>query len=237
MTRPKTGRNDPCPCGSGKKYKKCCLKKESAAAPATPGAALKEANVNARLMAQKWMSALGGEGLVPDDGGDQLKLIRDEFRVADGNALERVLAMGKKSEHGVLFYEGKQWIGEAEFSEDGKMVLTTADMKMANKLKGKLEKVSGLSHVGRTEDVLEAPEGGRRASAGAEMLAFKVNFFKSWTDETNERLGGLTPREAVAAGAMRKELLKLLDELEKAESKLPKKERYSFKGVRKELGL
>lgn len=25
---PKTGRNDPCPCGSGKKYKKCCLVKE-----------------------------------------------------------------------------------------------------------------------------------------------------------------------------------------------------------------
>ena len=25
---PKAGRNDPCPCGSGKKYKKCCLKKQ-----------------------------------------------------------------------------------------------------------------------------------------------------------------------------------------------------------------
>jgi len=24
---PKVGRNDPCPCGSGKKYKNCCLKK------------------------------------------------------------------------------------------------------------------------------------------------------------------------------------------------------------------
>ena len=24
---PKIGRNDPCPCGSGKKYKKCCLGK------------------------------------------------------------------------------------------------------------------------------------------------------------------------------------------------------------------
>jgi uncharacterized protein len=24
---PKTGRNDPCPCGSGRKYKKCCLVK------------------------------------------------------------------------------------------------------------------------------------------------------------------------------------------------------------------
>jgi preprotein translocase subunit SecA len=23
-TEPKIGRNDPCPCGSGKKYKKCC---------------------------------------------------------------------------------------------------------------------------------------------------------------------------------------------------------------------
>ena len=23
------GRNDPCPCGSGKKYKKCCLKEQS----------------------------------------------------------------------------------------------------------------------------------------------------------------------------------------------------------------
>jgi SEC-C motif-containing protein len=29
---PKIGRNDPCPCGSGKKYKHCCLGKSSAAA-------------------------------------------------------------------------------------------------------------------------------------------------------------------------------------------------------------
>lgn len=27
----KTGRNDPCPCGSGKKYKQCCLRKEEEA--------------------------------------------------------------------------------------------------------------------------------------------------------------------------------------------------------------
>ncbi|WP_202931241.1 SEC-C metal-binding domain-containing protein [Oceanospirillum linum] len=25
VTEKNTGRNDPCPCGSGKKYKKCCL--------------------------------------------------------------------------------------------------------------------------------------------------------------------------------------------------------------------
>jgi len=29
-TAPKVGRNDVCPCGSGKKYKKCCLAHESA---------------------------------------------------------------------------------------------------------------------------------------------------------------------------------------------------------------
>jgi tetratricopeptide (TPR) repeat protein len=28
---PRTGRNDPCPCGSGKKYKLCCLEKDRAA--------------------------------------------------------------------------------------------------------------------------------------------------------------------------------------------------------------
>jgi uncharacterized protein YchJ len=25
-TAPESGRNDPCPCGSGKKFKKCCMK-------------------------------------------------------------------------------------------------------------------------------------------------------------------------------------------------------------------
>ena len=27
ITAPKVGRNDPCPCGSGKKFKNCCLGK------------------------------------------------------------------------------------------------------------------------------------------------------------------------------------------------------------------
>jgi len=32
---PKTGRNDPCPCGSGRKYKRCCLAQDQAAEIAT----------------------------------------------------------------------------------------------------------------------------------------------------------------------------------------------------------
>jgi uncharacterized protein YecA (UPF0149 family) len=31
-SEPKIGRNDPCPCGSGKKYKHCCLNKFAATA-------------------------------------------------------------------------------------------------------------------------------------------------------------------------------------------------------------
>jgi hypothetical protein len=33
VQKPKLGRNDPCPCGSGKKFKKCCIDAGSSAAP------------------------------------------------------------------------------------------------------------------------------------------------------------------------------------------------------------
>jgi SEC-C motif len=36
----KIGRNDPCPCGSGEKYKRCCLPRDEAAAAAERAAAL-----------------------------------------------------------------------------------------------------------------------------------------------------------------------------------------------------
>ena len=36
MNNHKTGRNDPCPCGSGKKYKQCCQQSERAQAPVVP---------------------------------------------------------------------------------------------------------------------------------------------------------------------------------------------------------
>jgi tetratricopeptide (TPR) repeat protein len=39
-TVPKIGRNDPCPCGSGKKYKHCCLEKDQKAERASAVAEL-----------------------------------------------------------------------------------------------------------------------------------------------------------------------------------------------------
>lgn len=40
----KAGRNDPCPCGSGKRYKKCCLAKDQAARAIGPKAFLPAAS-------------------------------------------------------------------------------------------------------------------------------------------------------------------------------------------------
>ena len=37
----KTGRNEPCPCGSGLKYKRCCLRQQQANAAASPMGQLK----------------------------------------------------------------------------------------------------------------------------------------------------------------------------------------------------
>jgi len=35
----KVGRNEPCPCGSGRKYKRCCLRKNSTSSVKTEAAA------------------------------------------------------------------------------------------------------------------------------------------------------------------------------------------------------
>jgi tetratricopeptide (TPR) repeat protein len=50
-TMTKTGRNDPCPCGSGKKYKRCCQEKDEAEKSAARAAA--QAAQQAALQAQQ----------------------------------------------------------------------------------------------------------------------------------------------------------------------------------------
>jgi tetratricopeptide (TPR) repeat protein len=44
----KTGRNDPCPCGSGKKYKRCCVEKDEAAATAAAESSREAERVRSR---------------------------------------------------------------------------------------------------------------------------------------------------------------------------------------------
>lgn len=61
----KIGRNDPCPCGSGKKYKQCCLNKK---APATK-----------RKLTAKWVNAPQGPNLMDRTFGNSVASAGKEF--------------------------------------------------------------------------------------------------------------------------------------------------------------
>jgi hypothetical protein len=65
-----TGRNDPCPCGSGKKYKKCCLRKDQEAARAEREEAERnkdflEEIIPAEIEGEPWLSFPSGADVIP----------------------------------------------------------------------------------------------------------------------------------------------------------------------------
>lgn len=57
QTKPSVGRNSPCPCGSGKKYKKCCLDKPSKVAAAVVSTVLGNPVRDEFVAANDWMEA------------------------------------------------------------------------------------------------------------------------------------------------------------------------------------
>ena len=63
----KIGRNEMCPCGSGQKYKKCCLGKEAAAAANAPEQAPKRVTLRSEIEKIQ-QSAVDGQGVVRDMG-------------------------------------------------------------------------------------------------------------------------------------------------------------------------
>jgi hypothetical protein len=70
MTKEKIGRNEPCPCGSGKKYKKCCLS-NSKKYPFLPFESFKVQfnqtieTANPRFKSRNGVLFLGGNILIP----------------------------------------------------------------------------------------------------------------------------------------------------------------------------
>lgn len=82
-----TGRNEPCPCGSGKKYKRCCLPKDEAARDdaARAEAARKAPSLRQALSPGQWRHLL--------DAGSNL----DELTTASNAAVDLVHA-GKLDE-------------------------------------------------------------------------------------------------------------------------------------------
>ena len=79
----KTGRNDPCPCGSGRKYKVCCLKKDEDAererfkrAAAEAAAQADKAAAETRRQAQATLEALEHEHDLAEDSNAVIALVK-----------------------------------------------------------------------------------------------------------------------------------------------------------------
>lgn len=67
MSNPLPGRNDPCHCGSGKKYKHCCLAKDEAAERQKRAAAEKAASATeSAAAAEAAPAAESGEAAAPE---------------------------------------------------------------------------------------------------------------------------------------------------------------------------
>jgi len=79
----KTGRNDPCPCGSGRKYKVCCLKQDEDAererfkrAAAVAAAQAEEAAAKTRRHAEATLQALEHERDLAEDSNAVIALVK-----------------------------------------------------------------------------------------------------------------------------------------------------------------
>lgn len=75
------GRNDPCPCGSGKKFKKCCLNSQSASEPSS---GLRQVDPQAREVARSelWQeAAIGGYDPFVEPIPDQWLALNEQERI------------------------------------------------------------------------------------------------------------------------------------------------------------
>jgi uncharacterized protein YecA (UPF0149 family) len=100
----KPGRNDRCPCGSGKKYKACCLTKDEAAAReqlATAQAQREEHAAEKRLSLREVRAAmlakLAGSDVSDDDVLFEDDLLDDDLMAAS-NAVFDLIRSGKHDE-------------------------------------------------------------------------------------------------------------------------------------------
>lgn len=235
----KLGRNEPCRCGSGRKYKQCCLGAERPSLKERLPEVLQTERTRAEAMARRWL------GVEPEDSeasplrdhqGRQLLLVADRFRLEDVEALAALRALGRDDGERVLFYDGDQWIGEADCSVPGEVLLVTPSRQLGDRLLALVGAIPGLVHRERTVDPLDLlPSSG--GGGGSELLQFKVTFFQAWLDEPNQKLDQATPREAARSEALRPRLVRLLTELERKEARLDAEQRYDFADIRRELGV
>lgn len=227
------GRNDPCPCGSGKKHKKCCLNKQPSFTHSEGPLQQVVKDLNPTSIAKKWL----GDEPESEEGEPMqgLRLVADRFRIDDAGVVDLVRQAGSRQEgETVLFFQDSRWIGEVDLAHPGELYLVTPRQSLADHLRARLEALGGLTHLERHVDEMEAVQEAAPSTPGIE---FKKTFFKQWREEANEALGGLTPRQAAADAGARPKLVKLLKKLKDKEARLPKEQRFSFTAIERSLGL
>ena len=111
---PKIGRNDSCPCGSGKKYKRCCMDKDQSAeyAPlAAKRAELAAMQEDHRLQIQDLQAAMQGAHELDDASNAVIDLIRagklDEAERAARDLLVRYPEVPDGHERLGMLYEAR----------------------------------------------------------------------------------------------------------------------------------
>ena len=258
----KIGRNDPCPCGSGKKYKKCCLPKERAAGRPQPRAS------------QPFDSPLTGglpEGvplLVDASTGDPVSLITDHWEVRDWEALAAVLE--ERPDVGGNREQGWARLEEDDEDEELRRTLLAINPGRGNRLEtfarthrradeGRewFSRLAGdlVEHKSRetadpwsgagAEALLSSdkPSGGPGGGApvGRELMQLIYHkIYRNWADEPLPALRGKTPRQAIESPQGREkviELLKLYEDGEREKAEEEDREPASLQFLWDALGL
>ena len=114
-----TGRNDPCPCGSGKKYKKCCLPKEK---EARRKAERQPPGYGPVERALKWL-----EGRYP---GEMAEALHGHLALSVEDAMERVEELPKEL-RGMVVANSNEWL-----IADGTLALDEGDVPVRELLLG-----------------------------------------------------------------------------------------------------
>ncbi len=104
MNIPAIGRNDPCPCGSGKKFKKCCLVSQ---APGSADTAAAEASADLReaMEAQQFGSLAEAQAFVERQVQQRNRAPVDEFHGLSPEGMYRMLNFPFASPELVVFPE------------------------------------------------------------------------------------------------------------------------------------
>jgi hypothetical protein len=243
------GRNDPCPCGSGKKFKKCHLGAYEESASATAGVSPLHRLDDLRTMSgdpllvtvDRFFCAPGAEREIEA----RLAAIEDVVLPWSGDDEPSYVFLapageGGGSERTVL---GRAWLAR------GTLHVETLSRERAAALRRTVEGACGelIRHQTRehADPLSRSPRKRVRSGPkvapppGAEQLVLdlKTRHYADWADHPLPALGGQTPRAAMQTAKGRAAVDVLLKDMEHGEQASPRASRFDFGILRRELGL